>query len=225
MKVVTIIQARTTSSRLPNKALLDIHGKCLLERVIEQAQKIKNSDEVWVATTTHSNDDVIEILCDRINVPCYRGSLEDVRSRFFEIGKNQNADIIVRITADNPLTDPEIAEDLIREAKSNPKYDYFRMKWEKIVDGAHSEVFTFRALKDSISKFISQKDIEHVTPALINKMKMLEMEPINEELVCEKSYFVGIDTFSDYKKVIEIFQKFGEKNTLKHLIKTLNHNG
>ena len=78
MKVISIIQARTTSTRLPNKALLEIYGKSLLERVIDQALKIKNTDEVWVATSSHENDDLIEILCDRKNIPCFRGSLEAV---------------------------------------------------------------------------------------------------------------------------------------------------
>ena len=62
MKVISIIQARTTSTRLPNKALLEIYGKSLLERVIDQALKIKNTDEVWVATSSHENDDLLSLI-------------------------------------------------------------------------------------------------------------------------------------------------------------------
>lgn len=226
MKVVTIIQARTTSTRLPNKVLLEIYGKSLLERVIDQCRKIKNCDEVWVATSTHENDDLVEVLCERKNVPCHRGSLEDVRGRFYHIAKKQNADIIVRVTADNPFTDPEIAEDLIDFLKENSdKYDYVRMQKSTIIDGSHSEVFTMVALEKSISEYDDDRNREHVTPAMIEHMKMFETVPSNKDLVTEKPYFIGVDTFSDFKRATQILKTFGERDTLKHLIKEINENG
>lgn len=225
MKVVTIIQARTTSSRLPNKALLDIYGKSLLERVIDQAHKIKNSDEVWVATSTHENDDLIEILCERKDTYCYRGSLEDVRGRFYHIAKKQNADIIVRITADNPFTEPVYAEELIDFLKVNSKnYDFVRMDKSTILDGTHSEVFTMDALEKSISEYDDSANVEHVNPAMINEMNMYESVPKQEELIAKKPYFIGVDTFSDLKKATQLFQTFGEQDTLKQLIKKINEN-
>lgn len=225
MKVVTIIQARTTSSRLPNKALLDIYGKPLLERVIDQAKKIKNSDEVWVATSTHSNDDLIEFLCERKNVNCWRGSLSDVRDRFYQIAKNQQADILIRITADNPLTEPVYAEELVDYLEQNREYDYVRMERSKILDGSHSEVFTMRALEKSVREFNDDENREHVTPAMITHMKMCEIEPTRSEFISETSYFTGVDTFEDFTRSNEIFREFGEKDTLLHLIKKLNKNG
>lgn len=226
MKAVTIIQARTTSSRLPNKVLLEIYGKSLLERVIDQCKKIKNSDEVWVATSTHENDDLVETLCDRKNIPCHRGSLEDVRGRFYRIAKKQNADIIVRVTADNPFTEPEYAEEMIEFLKQNyDKYDYVRMQKQAILDGSHSEVFTMDALEKSISEYDDERNREHVTPAMIEHMKMFETVPSNKDLVTEKPYFIGVDTFSDFKRATHLFQTFGEQDTLKHLIKDINENG
>lgn len=226
MKVVTIIQARTTSSRLPNKVLLEVYGKSLLERVIDQCQKIKNSDEVWVATSTYVNDDLIEILCERKNVPCYRGALEDVRGRFYHIAKNQNADIIVRVTADNPFTEPEYAEEMIEFLKKNfDRYDYVRMQKEKILDGTLSEVFTMDALEKSVSEYHDGRNREHVTLAMIEDMKMFETVPANKDLITEKPYFVGVDTFSDFKRATRLFQDFGEQDTLKQIIKAINKNG
>ena len=87
MKVVTIIQARTSSSRLRNKVLFNIDGKTLLGKVIESAKAIKKSDEIWVATSTNNEDNVIEFICKENNVNCFRGSLNDVRSRFDLISK------------------------------------------------------------------------------------------------------------------------------------------
>lgn len=225
MKVVAIIQARTTSTRLPNKVLLEIYGKSLLQRVIEQAQKIENSDEVWVATSKKENDDLIEYLCERVGVRCYRGSLKDVRGRFYNIAKERNADIIVRITADNPFTEPEYAMELIDVLKKNPECDYVRMELPSILDGSHSEVFTMKALEKSIKEFDDKENREHVTPAMIREMNMCETVPSNKDLVTQKPYFIGVDTFEDMKRATTIYKNFGEEDTLKQLIKNINSNG
>lgn len=225
MKVVTIIQARTTSSRLPNKALLDIYGKPLLERVIDQSKMIENSDELWVATSTHENDDLIEMLCNRKKVFCLRGSLEDVRGRFYEIATNQKADIIVRITADNPFTEPVYAMELIDFLKNNPDCDYVRMDKTKILDGSHSEVFTMKALEKSVKNYNDNYNEEHVTPAIIESMNLCEIIPSQNEFIAKSPYFIGVDTFTDYKKVNQIYRDLGEHNTLLQLIKKINQNG
>lgn len=225
MKVITIIQARTTSSRLPNKVLLDLHGKCLLERVIDQAKKMKMSDELWVATSQHENDDVIQSICERVGVQVYRGSLQDVRWRFYQIAKKQGADVIVRITADNPFTDPEIADELIKTLKENPGYDYVRMEKSMILDGSHSEVFSMNALEKSIKEYDDDHNREHVTPAMIRFMNVYESKSIKNELFSKTPYFIGIDTFEDYKRCVNIYQKFGINNTLKKLIQEINTYG
>jgi len=225
MKIITIIQARTSSSRLPNKVLLDLYGKCLLERVIDKANKITKSDEVWVATSVHENDDIIEYLCERTGTPFYRGSLLDVRWRYYHIAKQQNADIIVRITADNPFTEPEIADQLIETLINNPEKDYARMDKSKILDGTHSEVFTMTALEKSIKEFDDDQNREHVTPAMITHMEKVEVIPSNNELIPKTPYFIGVDTFEDFKRCILIYKKFGTKKTVKYLIKQINTYG
>lgn len=226
MKVVTIIQARTTSSRLPNKVLLDIYGKSLLERVIGQAKSVSQSDKLFVATSNHESDDLIEILCERIGVKCHRGSLQDVRSRFYDIALNQKADIIVRITADNPFTEPEYTDQLISHMKSNSgDFDYARMDKSTVLDGTYSEVFTIEALKKSVECYNDEHNREHVTPAIIEHMKMTELISTNEDLIAKKPYFVGVDTFSDLKRTTLLYRKFGEENTLKHIITNMNEYG
>jgi spore coat polysaccharide biosynthesis protein SpsF len=225
MKVITIIQARTTSSRLPNKVLLDLYGKCLLERVIDQANGIKKSDEVWVATSVHENDDIIEYLCDRRGIPVYRGSLLDVRWRYYHIARQQKADIIVRITADNPFTEPEFADELIDSLINNSALDYARMDKSLILDGSHSEVFTMKALEKSIREFDDDQNREHVTQAMIRHMNVIEVSPSNNDLISKTPYFIGIDTFEDFKRCILLYKKFGANNTLKHLIKEINTYG
>lgn len=225
MKVVTIIQARTTSRRLPNKVLLDIQGKSLLQRVIEKSMEISNSDVVWVATSTHPNDEAVEMVCNRMGVNCFRGDLDNVRSRFHEISKREKADILVRVTADNPLTEPQYAEELINLLKEDDQLDYAKMNRESILDGTGSEVFTASSLEKSVREYDTELDREHVTASILGKMGVAEITSSKKALVAEKPYFVGVDTFEHYLNSCRLFEKYGEEHTLEQIIQTLNNNG
>src|SRR6185369_9553805 len=79
-KVLAVIQARMSSQRLPGKIVRDVYGKCLLERVVIQTRRMRQADAVVVATSANAEDDVTELVCERLGVECFRGSLDDVRS-------------------------------------------------------------------------------------------------------------------------------------------------
>jgi spore coat polysaccharide biosynthesis protein SpsF len=113
VRIVAIIQARANSERLPQKVLLDVGGKTLLARVVERVLRAKRVDEVVVATSRNASDDSIAAECDRIACPVYRGSEEDVLRRMIEAAGAHAADAVVRITADCPLIDPEIIDDVV----------------------------------------------------------------------------------------------------------------
>lgn len=115
LKVVAIIQARMSSSRLPGKVLLDLGGHPMLEWVIERTRMAKRIHQVVVATTSDPADDPIEALCRSQGYPCYRGSLYDVLDRYYQTARQFKADVIVRITADCPLIDPEVVDKTIAE--------------------------------------------------------------------------------------------------------------
>ncbi|MFW9989888.1 MAG: cytidylyltransferase domain-containing protein [Candidatus Odinarchaeota archaeon] len=105
MNIGSIIQAREGSSRLSNKATIDICGKPALQRVIERVKAAKKLDYIIVATTTNKNDDIIEEMCKQNGVNCFRGSEENVLDRVLKAAQKFNIDIIVEITADCPLID------------------------------------------------------------------------------------------------------------------------
>jgi spore coat polysaccharide biosynthesis protein SpsF len=107
---LAIIQARMSSSRLPGKVLSDVAGKPILFHMMERLQKAKSLDGIIVATTTDPSDDVLEHFCQKLAVPCHRGSLPDVLDRCYQAAKKFRADVIVRLTADCPLIDPEILD-------------------------------------------------------------------------------------------------------------------
>lgn len=222
MKVVTIIQARTSSNRLRNKVLMDINGKSLLNRVIDQTLKIKKSDSVWVATSTDPSDEGIELVCQARGTKCFRGSLDNVRSRFYEIAKEEKVDIIVRVTADNPFIEPEYADQMIECLEQNQHIDYVRMKKVSILDGTGSEVFTMNAFEQAVQQFQTPSDTEHVTASLIVNFKIAELEPDNNILKANHPYFLGVDTMEDYLTSVKLFQKYGEQEPLQSIIKKVN---
>lgn len=112
MKTVLIIQARMQSSRLPGKVLLPLGGKPMLEWVITRAEHAKVIDSCMVATTLDAADDPIEQWCNENHVPVYRGSQFDVLDRYYRAAQQAGADVIIRVTADCPLIDPALIDEL-----------------------------------------------------------------------------------------------------------------
>jgi len=112
-KIVCIIQARMGASRLPGKVLMDICGYPMLNWVVERASMAETVDEVWVATTTAPSDDPIEAYCDDQGYAVYRGSEQDVLDRFYQCAKLAEADVVIRLTADCPLIDPELIDQVV----------------------------------------------------------------------------------------------------------------
>ena len=95
------------SARLPGKVLLTLDGRSILTYLVERLRHTKCLDQVVVATTVHPRDDIIVEECRRHDIDCFRGSERDVLSRYLGAATVTDADIIVRVTADNPFTDPE----------------------------------------------------------------------------------------------------------------------
>ena len=113
MSTVAIIQARMGSTRLPGKVLEQLQGEPVLARVVQRARRARRVDSVIVATTTSVPDQAIVAECARLAVPCYRGSEEDVLDRYLQAARGHNAQHVVRITADCPLIDPELMDQVV----------------------------------------------------------------------------------------------------------------
>ncbi len=115
MKRVIIIQARMTSTRLPGKVLMDVAGKPMLAQQITRLRGCSSVDEIVIATTTNKTDDPVVELAREERLPWYRGSEDDVLSRFVGAAQESHADVIVRITADCPLIDAGVVDRVITE--------------------------------------------------------------------------------------------------------------
>ena len=113
-RTIAIIQARMSSTRLPGKVLRDIAGEPMLARVIERAKRAKLVDEVVLATTTDPSDDPVAEFCAERGYNFTRGSLNDVLDRYYQAAKEYKAEVIVRLTADCPVLDPDVVDQTIQ---------------------------------------------------------------------------------------------------------------
>ena len=108
-----ILQARMGSSRLPGKVLMKINGLSSIEFQINRIKQAKRVNKIILATTDEAQDDPIEELCQLNDILVFRGSENDVLSRYYGCAKHNNIETIVRLTADCPLIDPIIIDKVI----------------------------------------------------------------------------------------------------------------
>jgi spore coat polysaccharide biosynthesis protein SpsF len=165
-KVTAIFQVRMGSTRLPGKALVNIHGKPLLQHVVERVRRSKYIDEIVLATTTREDDQAIVQLAKEWTLKCYAGSEEDVLDRFYQAGRNFSAEIIVRITPDDPFKDPEIIDKALEILDSEKEaIEYVTNTLPPTYPiGLDIEVFFFDALRKAWQEARKPSEREHVTP-------------------------------------------------------------
>ncbi len=125
MKRVIIIQARMTSTRLPGKVLMPVCGQPMLAQQIRRLKQCRRMDQLVIATTTNLTDDQVVELARREGVGWFRGSEDDVLGRFVGAALQERADLVVRVTADCPLIDPWVTDQVIQElAEHSTDCDY-----------------------------------------------------------------------------------------------------
>jgi spore coat polysaccharide biosynthesis protein SpsF len=166
MKVVAIIQARMGSQRLPGKSLMEIAGKPLLWYVIERVKKAKSLDSIILATSTKPENNPLCHFAEGMNVEVFRGSELDVLSRYVEVGKGANADIIVRICADNPLVDPEEIDRIVYQHISlgnDYSFNHVPSTNNNYPDGFGAEVVNAPVLYSLSTLSLTPEEREHVT--------------------------------------------------------------
>ena len=168
MRKVAIIQARMGSSRLPGKVLLKIAGKPMLSWVVERVRRAKQVDSVGVATTTDASDDAIVAACAEWGYPVYRGSQFDVLDRYYQAARQFQADMIIRVTADCPLIDPDVI-DLTVSACLEAGVDFAANRlpppWKRTYPiGMDTEVCWFAGLERAWKEADQTFEREHVMP-------------------------------------------------------------
>ncbi len=166
--MLAIIQARTGSTRLPYKVFLPLAGKSALEHVIMRVKKSKEVSEVIVATSTKKDDVKIAEFCEKLSVRVFRGSEKDVLDRFYQASRLSKPLHVVRITADCPMIDPGIIDDIIlKHIKSGSDYTSNTIE-PTYPDGEDVEVFKTSAIEKAWKNTKLSSEREHVTPYIRN---------------------------------------------------------
>lgn len=201
MNIVCIIQARTTSSRLPNKVLLNLPyngDKTVLEQVINRVKKSKYINKIIVATTTNKTDDKIEILCKNLQINCFRGSEDNVLSRYYEAATKYKADLIARITSDCPCIDYEIMDKLIEFHLNNNNDFSSNNQIHSFPHGLDCEIVNYNVLVEAFKNATEKYEKEHVMPYIYisnpNKYKLGILKDKNNN----HDIRITLDTKEDY---------------------------
>jgi spore coat polysaccharide biosynthesis protein SpsF len=211
MKIVTVVQARCSSSRLPNKVLLPILGKELLIRQLERISHSYLAGKIVVATSTDSSDDKIENLCKENNYTCFRGSLNDLLDRHYQAAKLFEADAVVKIPSDCPLIDPRIIDNVIDFfIKNNDKYDYVsNLHPATYPDGNDVEIMHSSVLEKAWKEAKKDFEREHTTPYIWENPAIFRIG--NVEWETGKDYSMThrftIDYQEDYEFILRIYEK------------------
>lgn len=165
-RILGILQARMSSSRLPGKVLLPILGEPMLVRHLERLSRCRRLDHLVVATTTDISDDALAAVCEGRSVACFRGSLSDVLDRFVRAARPYRPDVVVRLTGDCPLADPVLIDEVIDFFETGG-YDYAsNCVPATFPDGLDVEVMRFTALEEAAFEALLPSHREHVTPFL-----------------------------------------------------------
>ncbi len=212
MDILCIIQARSGSTRLPNKVLLSLEGKTVLEHVIERVSHSKLIDEVVVATTFNKEDIKIVNIVSGLGYRVFAGSEDDVLDRYYQCARLIKPKNIVRITSDCPLIDPDIIDYAIdNHIKSGADYTSNTLK-ETYPDGLDVEVFTYEALFEAWKNAKLTSEREHVTPYIRKNDKFKKYSVEND---IDLSYLRWtLDREQDYKFIKEVYKHLYKQNNL-----------
>lgn len=162
--ILAIIQARMGSSRFPGKVMAPVLGRPMLERQIERIRRCEKIDQIVVATSNSPKDNVLEALCKRIGIDCFRGNLENVLDRFYQAAKSLKPQQVIRLTGDCPLIDPVFIDELV-EFYLEGRFDYASNCLKPTLpDGLDAEIFSYAVLEEVWKEAELPSHLEHVTP-------------------------------------------------------------
>ena len=212
--IIAIIQARMGSIRLPGKVMKMIKGKPVIHYLIERLNYSKTIDKKIIATSNSEVDDPIAQFCLNNKISFFRGSEDDVLDRFYQTAKHFNGDIIVRLTGDCPLIDPEIVDYVVNKFL-NEDYDHLSLG-SSYPEGLDVEVFKFSALEDAWNNAKLKIEREHVTVYLWSNPDKFINEIIENSKDLSK-YRVTIDEPEDFEVVKWIINNLYKEKDIFHM--------
>ena len=215
MKIVATIEARMTSSRLPGKVLLPVLGKPMLHYLIQRLRAVPSIQAIAIATTTNATDDVLARFAAEEGVLVYRGSEDDVMGRVIGAGELAGADVIVEITGDCPIIDPEIVEQTIRMFLQNEATYVSNGHIRSYPDGMDTQVFRLETLKRSAEMTNAPLDREHVTLHIRNHPELFPaVHVVAPPSLHWPELALTLDEPADYRLLSQIIELLAPANPL-----------
>jgi len=210
-RIVIVVQARMSSSRLPGKVMLPILGESLLFRMMERLQMIKHPAQFVVAIPDEERGGVIEQECNGMGIPCFCGSRDNLLDRHYKAGKAFNADIVLKIPSDCPLIDPRIIDRVLDFYFDHPgKYDYVsNLHPATFPDGNDVEVMTMQCLEETWNHASRQLELEHTTPYIWENQQKFRIGNIVWDTGKDysMSHRFTIDYKADYEFIKAVFEE------------------
>jgi spore coat polysaccharide biosynthesis protein SpsF len=196
------------STRLPGKVLMDIEGEPMLARVARRASQATAVHEVVIATSTQAADDAIDGLCAARGWPCFRGSEDDVLSRYRDAALRFRAEVVVRITADCPLVDPPLIDEVVA-LFHRERADYASNVLQRSYPrGLDCEAMTMSALEVAAAEATLPFERAHVTPFLYRNPQRFRLASLQASADLSRHRWT-VDTVEDLKFVRAVYSKLG----------------
>lgn len=201
LKIGAVVQARTSSTRLPGKVLMELpfgSGITVLQQVIRRLKTSKQIKEIIIATTIAHEDNKIVSIAEKERVNFFRGSEKDVLKRFYLSALENDLDVIVRVTSDCPCIDPLIVDQVI-ETHIVTRSDYTSNTLGGFPRGLDVEVFNFKVLEKAFKEATHDFEREHVTPYIYEKLsEKFKITPIISDNEYDSDIRLTLDTIEDY---------------------------
>ena len=204
MKLACTIEARMRSSRLPGKVLLKINEMEFLKLMISRVRLSKQIDQIIIATTTHPDDDLIVEFARNNNLEYFRGSENNVLSRVIGAAEKYNQEVIVALTGDCPLIDPEIIDNCIVQFLNNDVDYLSNAIIRSYPDGMDTQVLKVEALRKSVQSTTDRLDLEHVTLFIRNNPQTFKLKNI---LASETQFWPELGLTLDEPSDVLLFQE------------------
>jgi len=205
--MIAIVQARLNSNRLPNKVLMEINKKTILELVYKRLKKSKYIKKIIFAIPNDKKNKFLEKKIKKLKFIYYKGSNLNVLKRYFEAAKKFKANNIVRVTCDCPLVDSKIIDSMISFYRKN-NVDYLsNNNPPSYPHGMDAEIFNFSTLKLAYLNAYSKRDKEHVTYYITRNKKKFKIKNFKNSKNLSKIR-ITLDYLKDYIVIKEIFNYF-----------------
>jgi spore coat polysaccharide biosynthesis protein SpsF len=208
--VTCIVQARMGSERLPGKVLREVLGIPLILLNLNRLKKSRKIDRLILATSDRRSDNPLYDTVKKAGFEVFRGDEENVLKRYRDCVLEYGGDIVVRVTGDCPLIDPDIVDNVISHYKMYD-YDYVGLDVaHTFVRGFDTEVFSREALQKTFDLAEEYRYKEHVTLYMYSHPKLFHIGVVRGEDLFRKNYRLCVDTLEDFTLVEKVFEHFGD---------------